>query len=57
MMPTLQEALAEYLGKKTAPPKEEQAAETHQTHQAAETLTTQQRVAREVVRRSEAARS
>jgi hypothetical protein len=49
MMPTLQEALAEYLGKKTAPPKEEQAAETHQTHQAAETLTTQQRVAQAIV--------
>jgi hypothetical protein len=54
----LQEALAEALGKKPIPSKkEEQAGETHETHQADEHLTTQQRVAREVVRRSEAARS
>ncbi len=46
----LQEALAEALGKKPIPSKkEEQAAETHQTHQAAETLTTQQRVAQAIV--------
>ncbi len=50
MMPTLQEALAEYLGKKTAPPKEEQAGKTsQQTHQAHEHLTTQQRVAQAIV--------
>jgi hypothetical protein len=55
----LQEALAEALGKKPIPSKkEEQGGKTsEQTHQAHEHLTTQQRVAREVVRRSEAARS
>jgi hypothetical protein len=53
----LQEALAEALGKQPAPSKEEQAGKTHQVHQADEHLTTQQRVAREMVRRSEAARS
>ncbi len=54
----LQEALAQALGNKPIPSKkEEQAAETHQAHQADEHLTTQQRVARELVHRSEAARS
>jgi hypothetical protein len=56
---TLQQALADYLAKKPIPSKkEEQGGKTsQQTHQADEHLTTQQRVAREVVRRSEAARS
>jgi hypothetical protein len=47
---TLQQALADYLAKKPIPSKkEEQAGKTHQTHQAAETLTTQQRVAQAIV--------
>jgi hypothetical protein len=56
-MSTLQEALREYLSKKTTPPKGEQGDRSgHQTQPPAEPLTTQQRVAREMMRRSEAAR-
>jgi hypothetical protein len=41
--------LAEYLSKKTTPPKEEQGGKTSEHTQAAETLTTQQRVAQAIV--------
>ncbi len=48
---TLQQALADYLAKKPIPSKqEEQGGKTsHQTHQADEPLTTQQRVAQAIV--------